>query len=375
MTATRTSVILTHFNSLTDPRVERTRRHRLGDLVAIALCGAICGADTWADVERFGNEKIDWFRSFLRLEHGVPSHDTFGGVFAALDTTEFYTCLANWVSSLQLDLKGQTVAIDGKTLRKSFDRSAGRGALHVVNAWASDLRLSLGQLATDQKSNEITAVPRLLEMLAIEGAVVTVDAMHCQKETAKKVRSRGADYVLQVKANQPRLHEALQELFVRYGEDDYRGVRRHTTVEKNHGRDERRGYYVAPIPRELAREWPDARSVGMVYRCRQAGEKQSEETSFIVSSLPPKVRSLARHVRGHWGVENSLHWSLDVTFSEDQSRIRKGSGRKSPPDSAASRSRFSSRTRPSKRHSAANASAQGGTTTPCRQFLRGFRGD
>lgn len=326
MALTRTPVILTHFEGLTDPRVERTKKHALSDLVAIALCGAICGADTWTDVERFGHEKSDWFRSFLRLENGVPSHDTFGRVFAALDTAEFYTCLAEWVTSLQLDLKDQTVAIDGKTLRRSFDKSSGREALHVVNAWASGLRLSLGQLATEEKSNEITAVPRLLEMLAIEGAVVTVDAMHCQKKTAEAIRSRGADYVLQVKANQPTLHEELGALFIRYGEDGYRGVRRHTTTEKNHGREERREYYVAPIPPELAREWPDAKSIGMVYRSRRAGEKLSEETSFFLSSLPPKVRSLAGHVRDHWAVENALHWSLDVTFSEDQSRLRKGNG-------------------------------------------------
>lgn len=326
MALTKTPVILTHFETLTDPRIERTKKHALTDLVAIALCGAICGADTWADVERFGNEKIDWFRTFLSLENGVPSHDTFGRVFAMLDTDGFYACLTDWVAGLQLDLEGRTVAIDGKTLRRSFDKSSGRGALHVVNAWASELRLSLGQLATDAKSNEITAVPRLLEMLAIEGAVVTLDAMHCQKETAKKVRSRNADYVLQVKANQPTLYQTLTELFARYGEKGYRGVRRHTTIEKSHGRDERREYYAAPVPRGLAREWADASSVGMVYRRRESGGKLSEETSFFISSLPPKVRTLARHVRAHWGVENALHWSLDVTFSEDQSRLRKGNG-------------------------------------------------
>jgi predicted transposase YbfD/YdcC len=319
-------VILTHFEDLTDPRIERTRLHRLSDLVAIALCGAICGADSWADVERFGNEKIDWFRTFLRLENGVPSHDTFGRVFAALDTGQFYACLANWIASLQLDLQGQTVAIDGKTLRKSFDKSVGRQALHVVNAWASDLRLSLGQVATEEKSNEITAVPRLLEMLAIEGAVVTLDAMHCQKQTARAIRSRGADYVLQVKANQPKLYELLQELFTEHGDNDWKGVKRHATREKAHGRIERREYYVAKAPPELRREWTDIGSVGMVDRCREANGKESHEVSYFLSSLPAKVRALARHVRSHWSVENSLHWSLDVTFAEDQSRIRKGNG-------------------------------------------------
>lgn len=326
MSVTKTPVIFTHFEDLTDPRVERTKLHDLNDMIVIALCGSICGADTWADVERFGNAKIHWFRTFLRLNNGIPSHDTFGRVFARLDTQEFYTCLANWIASLQLDLKGQTVAIDGKTLRKSFDRAIGKGALHVVNAWASDLQLSLGQIATEEKSNEITAVPRLLEMLEMEGAVVTLDAMHCQKETARCIRSRNADYVLQVKANQPKLYAQLQELFIEYGEDDYRGVRRHTTTDKNHGRVERREYHVVKAPKNLPRQWQDIQSVGMVYRCREAGEKQSDEVSFFLSSLPPKVRTLAKHVRGHWGVENSLHWSLDVTFAEDQSRIRKGNG-------------------------------------------------
>ncbi|QDU88974.1 Transposase DDE domain protein [Pirellulimonas nuda] len=196
----------------------------------------------------------------------------------------------------------------------------------MVSAWATDLGVSIGQLATEEKSNEITAVPRLLEMLAIEGAVVTLDAMHCQKETARAIRNRDADYVLQVKANQPTVHDELQELFIKYGDADYRGVRRHATVEKNHGREERREYYVAPAPESLSRNWRDVRSVGMVYRCREVKGEESREVSFFVSSLPPKVRALAKHVRGHWGVENALHWSLDVTFSEDQSRIRKGHG-------------------------------------------------
>jgi predicted transposase YbfD/YdcC len=326
MALTKTPVILSHFEDLEDPRMERTKLHHLSDMVAIALCGAICGADTWADVERFGHEKFEWFRTFLRLENGIPSHDTFGRVFAALDTGQFYSCLANWIASLQLDLRGKTIAIDGKTLRKSFDKSVGREALHVVNAWASQLRLSIGQLATEEKSNEITAVPRLLEMLAIEGAVVTLDAMHCQKDTARTIRSRGADYVLQVKANQPTLYDQLQALFTELGDNDWEGVRRHTTTEKSHGRRERREYYVVKAPQELRSGWTDIGSVSMVYRCRKVGGNESHEVSYFLSSLPAKVRTLAKHVRGHWGVENSLHWSLDVIFSEDQSRIRKGNG-------------------------------------------------
>ncbi|QDU88854.1 Transposase DDE domain protein [Pirellulimonas nuda] len=295
MASANVPVILTHFEELSDPRMDRTKQHRLGDMVAIAICGAICGADTWADVERFGREKFEWFRTFLRLENGVPSHDTFGRVFAMLDTSEFYHCLANWVASLQLDLKGKTVAIDGKTLRRSHDKSVGRSALHVVNACATDLGVSIGQVATEEKSNEITAVPRLLEMLAIDGAVVTLDAMHCQKETARAIRNRGADYVLQVKANQPSVHDALQELFIEFGDADYRGVRRHTTVEKSHGREERREYYVAAAPESLARDWRDVRSVGMVYRCREASGKESREVSFFLS--PPRR---TRRKCGRW---------------------------------------------------------------------------
>lgn len=318
--------VFTHFDELTDPRVDRTKLHQLSDMVAVALCATICGADSWADVERFGKEKVDWLRTFLPLENGVPSHDTFGRVFAVLDTEEFSVCLTRWVSSLQLDLKGTSVAIDGKTLRRSFDAAAGREALHLVSAWAGELRVSLGQLAVDDKSNEIPAVRKLLELLDLEGAVVTVDALHCQKETAQTIRARNADYVLSVKANQPTLYQQLQEQFTAYGDDDWRGVKRSATTETKHGRCERREYYVAPATSELARQWPYACSIGMVYRRRETAGGESEEVAYFISSLPPKVRVLAKHVRGHWSVENSLHWTLDVTFSEDQSRIRKGRG-------------------------------------------------
>jgi len=327
MLVTNKFVIFSHFEDLTDPRVERTKRHRLGDMVAIALCATICGADSWADVERFGNAKLDWFTTFLHLEHGIPSHDTFGRVFASLDTEEFLACLTSWVASLQLSLQGQTVAIDGKTLRRSFDAASGKAALHLVSAWAGQLRLSLGQVAVDQKSNEIPAVMKLLELLDLEGAVVTLDAMHCQKETAAAIRRRGADYLLSVKANQPKLLEQIQDLFTAYGDEDWQGTRRCTQTEPpRHGRSELREYIVAPAPKGLDVLWCDIRSVGMVYRHREAKGKASDEVSYFISSLPPKVRALSKHVRGHWGIENGLHWTLDVTFSEDQSRIRKGGG-------------------------------------------------
>jgi predicted transposase YbfD/YdcC len=322
--------ILTRFENLTDPRVERTKQHLLIDMVTIGLCAAICGADSWVDVEKFGLAKRDWFARFLDLPNGIPSHDTFGRVFARLDTVEFLLCLQNWLRSLHLSLKEQGVAIDGKTLRGSFDAASGKSALHVVSAWASGLRLSLGEVAVDGKSNEITAVPKLLELLELAGAVVTLDAMHCQKETLTAIRAKGADYLVPVKDNQPKLYGLLLETFVAYGEANFqaREVKQHRTVERNRGRDEERIVYAAPPPPELRNhsEWRDVRSIVMVYRATQRNGKLTEETSYYISSLRPAVKKIARYIRGHWSIENTLHWTLDVTFSEDRSRIRTGHG-------------------------------------------------
>jgi len=322
--------ILTRFEDLTDPRVERSKQHLLIDMVTIGLCAAICGADSWVDVEKFGRAKQGWFARFLELPNGIPSHDTFGRVFARLDTAEFLLCLQSWLRSLHLSLKEQGVAIDGKTLRGSFDAASGKSALHVVSAWASGLRLSLGQVAVDGKSNEITAVPKLLELLELTGAVVTMDAMHCQKETLAAIRAKGADYLVPVKDNQPKLYGLLLETFLTYGEQNYqaREVKQYRTVERNRGRDEERIVYAAPPPPELKghAEWLDVRSIVMVYRATTRNGKVTEETSYYISSLPPAVKKLAGFIRGHWSIENSLHWSLDVTFSEDRSRIRTGHG-------------------------------------------------
>ena len=330
MARTGVVAILTRFENLTDPRIERTKRHVLLDMVTIALCAAICGADSWVDVEKFGLAKQEWFARFLQLPHGIPSHDTFGRVFARLDTSEFLLCLQNWLRSLHLSLKDQGVAIDGKTLRGSFDTASGKSALHVVSAWACGLRLSLGQVAVDGKSNEITAVPKLLELLELAGAVVTMDAMHCQKGTLAAIRAKGADYLVPVKDNQPKLYTLLLETFLDYGARNYqaRELKQYRTMERNRGRDEERIVYAAPPPAELQghAEWIDVASVVMVYRATQRGGKLHEETSYYLCSLPPKVKRIARYIRGHWGIENSLHWTLDVIFAEDRSRIRQGNG-------------------------------------------------
>ena len=313
-----------HFWDLEDPRVNRGNNHPLFELMVMSVVSAACGANHWTDVERFVHSKLEWFSKYLSMEHGVPSHDTFGRVFSRLDTKQFLTCLQNWIQSLRLDMSGQAVAIDGKTLRHSFDNATGVGALHVVNAWASGLRFCLGQVAVSDKSNEIPAVPKLLELLDLQGAVVTLDAMHCQADTAEAIQEQEADYVLSVKRNQPSLFKTLDDLFLK----NEVTIRRHTTRDKGHNREETREYAVAAAPKSLKAKWRGVQSVGMVFRTvtNRATGKTTEELQYFISSLPPKVQLLAKYVRGHWGVENSLHWSLDVTFAEDQSRIRKGNG-------------------------------------------------
>ncbi len=321
------AVIYKHFENLTDPRINRGKNHELIEMIFLALTATLCGAQGWADVERFAKSKREWFGRFVRLKHGIPSHDTFGRIFARLDTGEFLTAMHAWVDAFAGSLRGQGVAIDGKTLRGSFDAAAGKSALHTITAFACEARLCLRQMSVPEKSNEIPAVPELLKLLELAGATVTLDAMHCQVETARAVLAAEADYILTVKGNQEGLYRDLLDRFIEYGEADYRvpGLRRHTTVEKSHGRRERREYYFLEAPDEdTFRRWPGVRSIGMIYRRREEGEKVQEETTFAVSSHPPKVKRLAELLRGHWGIENRQHWVLDVTFTEDQSRIRKG---------------------------------------------------
>ena len=320
-----------HFARLPDPRIERCKRHELLDVVTIALCAVIRGADTWVDVAEFGRSKAAWLRTFLALPHGIPSHDTFGRVFAALDPAAFEAAFLGWVQALATATAGQAVAIDGKTLRRSHDRANGKGPLHLVSAWAGTNRLVLGQVAVDEKSNEITAIPALLESLALAGCVVTIDAMGCQTAIAGQVIAREADYVLALKDNHPTLHEAVAFHFARAREAGFAdiGHTRHEAVEKDHGRIEVRRCWATDDPAVLAwldpeRAWPGLQSVAAVEAERRLDDTVTRETRYFLSSLPGDARAIAAAVRGHWGIENRLHWVLDVAFREDECRVRAG---------------------------------------------------
>lgn len=325
-----TAVIVEHFSALEDPR-DDNRRHRLLDIVIIAICAAICGADSWEDVELFGEAKYDWFKGFLELPHGIPSHDTFGRVFALLDAERFQACFVDWVQAVGQLTKRQVVAVDGKTLRRSHDRENGKEAIHMVSAWASENGLVLGQMKVDDKSNEITAIPQLLDVLEVAGCIVTIDAIGCQTKIVEKIVEKQADYVLPVKENQGKLYETLQQLFDNPDEMRWVSCAHHKTVDKDHGRIEIRECWTtsdADYLRYIATfaEWRSLRSIAMVQAERRIGEQRTVERRYFISSLEPHAQPLLRATRGHWGIENKVHWILDVAFREDDCRVRKGNG-------------------------------------------------
>lgn len=325
-----------HFAKLKDPRINRRRRHLLMDIIVVAICGVICGCDDWQQVEVFGKNRRDWLKQFLQLPNGIPSHDTFERVFDRLDPAAFGRCFRDWMNALCEGLSLKHIAIDGKTLR-----SSGRGklkALHLVSAWATANHLSLGQVAVDEKSNEITAIPELLELLSVKGALVTIDAMGCQKDIAAKIIERGGDYILTAKDNQPTLLADIQDSFIQAIETDFEGLDHDTftTTDKGHGRRETRTYTIIKNPQTLTEKelWKDLRVIGMCESTRIVGNSEtapesvteSTEVRFFIGSRDASAKTYGTALRGHWGIENTLHWQLDVGFGEDENRVSKRNG-------------------------------------------------
>ena len=330
------------FEHVEDPRVIGRTRHSLHTILFIVVSATIAGADGPEDMEKFATRKKDWLKRFVDMSHGVPSHDTIGRVLGLIKPKQFQDAFLNWIGSLSSlhdqDGKPIFIPIDGKTMRGSYTNADKSDMLHIVSAWASQQGITLGQVAVDSKSNEITAIPQLLEMLEIHGAIVSIDAMGCQRDIAAKIIKGGGDYVLQVKGNQPSLHEAIEASFAAVDQgqeanDDHEALasrtkaRRRTTHEKSRGRLETRHYTIMPLPESMSsfgKQWSKLTSIGRVIRDVEHNGHLTSETSYYICSIRAKVGVFSESARSHWGIENGLHWVMDVVFGEDQSRIRVG---------------------------------------------------
>jgi predicted transposase YbfD/YdcC len=321
--------ILAHFGDIDDPRVDRTKQHELLDIIGITICAVICGADDWVEIEDFGNAKHSWLKRFLSLPNGIPSHDTFGRVFSMLAPDEFGESFLSWVRAVSELTEGQVIAIDGKSLRRSHDRANGKSALHMVSAWASENHLVLGQTKTDEKSNEITAIPELLNILELKSCIVTIDAMGCQKDIAKQIVDAEAEYVLAVKSNQGRLFENIKDVFECAERDGFEDVAHsyHEQISKGHGRLEERRCWVITDPKQLAYvdeagQWCALKSIVLVRYNRD--DDKPQKSRYYICSLKVHAKKLLSVIREHLGIENGLHWVLDMAFDEDHSRVRAG---------------------------------------------------
>jgi predicted transposase YbfD/YdcC len=323
--------IVTHFQSLEDPRIARTKKHHLLDILVIALCTLLTGGEGFQDMELFGRSKYAWLQTFLTLPHGIPSHDTFGRVFARLNPRRFQECFLSWTQAVVQLTHGALVSLDGKTVKASFDRATAASPLHMVSAWCSDNGgLVVGQIKTDTKSNEITAIPELLQLLAIKGCIVTIDAMGCQTAIAEQIRDQGGDYLLALKSNHKKAYRAVKQHFHQHIEPQvaWRTAENFfDAFDDSHGRTVRRSVWtitdLKPIP-QLAK-WPDLQSVSIVETIRAAypGASITSDYRIYISSLIRSATVFVAMIRQHWDIENKLHWSLDVTFNEDRCRIRK----------------------------------------------------
>lgn len=319
-----------HFSKVRDPRVERTKEHKLMDIIAIAICAVICGAEGWVDIELFGKSKLPWLKTFLELPNGIPSHDTFGRVFSRIDAQEFQLAFYEWVWAVNDIVRGQIINIDGKQLRGSKDKVLGKRAIYMVSAWAEENELVLGQRKVDEKSNEITAIPELLKMLALSGCIVTIDAIGTQTNIAKTIIEAEADYVLSVKENQGHLFEDISVLFGVDQEQNfkYASLEHAQITNKDHGRIEVRECWSTSNPEYLnlirgRHDWMGLKSIAMLVSTRIIDGKQTRKIRYYISSLPSDAERLLSIVRKHWTIENDLHWVLDVAFNEDHSRVRK----------------------------------------------------
>jgi predicted transposase YbfD/YdcC len=318
--------VFTHFEDIDDPRVERTKKHKLFDIIVLSICAVIANADTFVEIERYGKAKYDWLKTFLELPHGIPSHDTIGRVFSLLDPQLFYERFQQWISEIVELVNGEIIAIDGKTVRRSFDNVKGTSAIHLVSAWARENRICIGQKKVDDKSNEIRAIPELIEELCIKDCIITIDAMGTQKEIAQRIIAAEADYVLALKGNQGVLQEDVQLFFEDAAERAFQDIPHDytKTVTNDHGRIEVREYWITSAIGWLSNkhDWKKLTSIGMVKSVRSEQTRETEEIRFFITSLPPDAAVFADAVRGHWSVENSLHWVLDIAFKEDDIRAR-----------------------------------------------------